>query len=134
MGMPQGAAEDAVKFYFDEHVHPAVAAYLRKHSIDVLTAQEAGRAGQGVSDAEQLAFATANGRVLVTSDNDFLNPRIVPQLASGQHAGVVRLLLTVGVGGHSRYLRYIALTETAATAASRIFFSQLIADGLFPGE
>jgi predicted nuclease of predicted toxin-antitoxin system len=61
---------DPVRFYLDEHIHGAVASGLRQHGIDVLTAQEAGRSG--LPDPDQLAFATAEDRVLVTHDTDFL--------------------------------------------------------------
>lgn len=43
---------------------------LRRHEIDVLTAQESGRCG--ASDRDQLEFAFQEGRVLVTFDPDFL--------------------------------------------------------------
>jgi predicted nuclease of predicted toxin-antitoxin system len=61
---------DRLQFYLDQHIHGAVAGGLRQHAIDVLTAQEAGRCG--IPDADQLAFATAQERVLVTHDTDFL--------------------------------------------------------------
>jgi hypothetical protein len=73
---------DPGRFYLDQHIHGGVASGLRQHSIDVLTAQEAGRCG--VSDVDQLAFATAQERVLVTHDTDYL------VLAAGgvAHAGI----------------------------------------------
>ena len=57
-------------FYFDQHIPAAATAGLRQHGVDVLTAQEANR--YGASDQDQLAFATANGRVVVTFDTDLL--------------------------------------------------------------
>jgi predicted nuclease of predicted toxin-antitoxin system len=73
---------DPIRFFFDQHVPSAVARGLRQHGIDVLTAQDAGRCG--FSDPDQLAFATAQGRVLMTFDTDFLT------LAAGgvTHAGI----------------------------------------------
>lgn len=69
-------------FYFDEHVPRAVAHGLRHRGLDVLTVQEAGRSG--LPDADQLAFATAQGRVVMTHDADYL------QLAAVgiEHAGI----------------------------------------------
>jgi Domain of unknown function (DUF5615) len=61
---------EAIRFYLDQHQSHALAAGLRARGIDVLMAQEAGRCGD--SDADQLAFATAEGRVMVTFDPDFL--------------------------------------------------------------
>jgi hypothetical protein len=73
---------EPIRFYLDQHIHGGVAHGLRQHQIDVLTAQEAGRCG--MSDADQLAFAMAQERVLVTHDTDYL------VLAAGgvAHAGI----------------------------------------------
>jgi hypothetical protein len=73
---------DAVRFYFDQHQSHALVAGLRARGIDVLTAHEAGRCG--MSDPDQLAFAIAEGRVLVTFDTDFL----VLHSAGILHAGI----------------------------------------------
>ena len=73
---------DAIRFYLDQHQSHALAAGLRVHGIDVLMAAEAGRCGY--SDPDQLAFATAEGRVVVTFDVDYLALH-----ASGvSHAGI----------------------------------------------
>jgi hypothetical protein len=61
---------EPIRFFFDQHIANAVANGLRRHGIDVLTAHEAGRCG--LPDDEQLRFATAEGRVLVTYDADYL--------------------------------------------------------------
>jgi hypothetical protein len=61
---------DAIRFYLDQHQSNGLTAGLRARGIDVLTALEAGRCG--FSDPDQLAFATAAGRVVVTFDPDFL--------------------------------------------------------------
>ena len=59
-----------MKFYLDEHIPKGVVEGLRRRGVDVLTVQEADRSGD--SDEKQLAFATREGRVLVTFDDDFL--------------------------------------------------------------
>ena len=51
---------------------------MRRRGIDLLTAQEADRCG--LSDLDQLDWAHAQGRVLVTFDADFL-----ALAASGHH-------------------------------------------------
>lgn len=61
---------DAIRFFFDQHMPNAVAGALRRHGADVLTAHEAGRCG--LTDEEQLRFATAEGRAVVTLAADFL--------------------------------------------------------------
>jgi hypothetical protein len=54
----------------DQHYPGPVTQGLRRLGIDVLTAQEAGRCG--LSDLDQLAFATAEQRVMATFDSDYL--------------------------------------------------------------
>jgi hypothetical protein len=61
---------EPIRFYMDQHVPGAVTQGLRQRGIDVRTAQEAGRCG--LPDFDQLAFATAEERVLVTFDSDYL--------------------------------------------------------------
>ena len=73
---------EPIRFYFDQHVQGAVAAGLRQNGVDVLTAQEAGRCG--LSDPDQLAFAAAEGRVMVTFDSDYLALHQSGQLAEAE--------------------------------------------------
>jgi predicted nuclease of predicted toxin-antitoxin system len=61
---------DPIRYYFDQHIWASLTQALRGHGIDVLTAQDAGRCAQ--PDPDQLAFATANQRVMVTFDPDYL--------------------------------------------------------------
>jgi predicted nuclease of predicted toxin-antitoxin system len=72
-----------IRFYLDESVHSAVAEGLRHREIDILTTPEAGN--MGTTDEEQLAFATAESRVLVSQDSDFL----VLHSQGIQHSGIV---------------------------------------------
>ncbi len=53
----------------DQNFPGPVSRALVRHAVDVLTAQDADRCG--IPDAEQLAFATAEERVMVTFDPDF---------------------------------------------------------------
>lgn len=46
------------------HVHPLVAVMLRERGVDCRTTREAGNLGG--SDEDQLHYATAQGRVLLT--------------------------------------------------------------------
>jgi predicted nuclease of predicted toxin-antitoxin system len=124
-------ASTPVRYFLDEHVSPEVASYLRRHGIDVLTALEAGRANRRVSDTEQLDYATTEGRVLVSRDADFLNPDKLPQLLTGNYAGIVALRRLVSIGQQSRYLRYIAVTETMESLAGRIRYFEPIPPDLF---
>ena len=54
----------------DQHFPAPVSRALVRHGVDVLTAQEANRCG--LPDSDQLSFATAEDRVMVTFDSDFL--------------------------------------------------------------
>lgn len=61
----------SARVLLDEDVHPSLAAALRRHGFDAVHAKEIGR--RACSDAEQLAFAAAEHRVLVTHNRrDFL--------------------------------------------------------------
>jgi Domain of unknown function (DUF5615) len=61
---------DLLCYYFDQHYSSQVSQGLRGRGIDVLTAQDAGRCG--LPDPDQLAFATAEDRVMATFDTDYL--------------------------------------------------------------
>ena len=60
----------SVSLYTDEHVRYAVVAALRLREVDVLTAQEDGRAG--VNDAALLSRSTELNRVMFSQDADLL--------------------------------------------------------------
>lgn len=53
-------------FYADEQFPLPVVRYLRELGHDVLTVQEAGKAGQGIPDDEVLAFAITQKRAVLT--------------------------------------------------------------------
>lgn len=59
-----------IEFHLDEHCPFAIAEGLRRRGIGV--SSTAGADLLGVSDDQQLAYALSYGRVLVTSDADFL--------------------------------------------------------------
>ena len=72
----------AIKFYTDEHIHPGVAKGLQQRGIDVLISQQAGMLG--IDDKIHLEFVTAQNRVLVTNDQDFLRLQFIMS-----HHGIV---------------------------------------------
>ena len=61
---------EPVRYFMDEHYPGPVSQGLHRLGIDVLTTQDAGRGG--LPDPDQLAFATAENRVMVTFDIDYL--------------------------------------------------------------
>ena len=73
---------EPIRYYFDQHMQGAVLVGLRQQGVDVLTAQEAGRCGE--PDREQLAFATAQQRVMVSFDCDYL----ALHQSAVKHAGI----------------------------------------------
>lgn len=75
-----------IQFHLDEHVNSAVADGLRRRGIGVTTTADAGLLG--ADDADHIAFAVAEGRVIFTNDADFL--RLHDQGAA--HPGVVYCL------------------------------------------
>lgn len=60
----------AIAFHLDENCDPRIARGLRRHGVDVTTTRDAGLLT--ASDDVQHAFATAQGRVIITQDADFL--------------------------------------------------------------
>ncbi len=77
-----------VRLYADEDVHEALVLALRRLGYDVLTTREAGRSNQGTSDRDQLAYAAAHDRALLTH-----NRRHFRRLhrATATHAGIVAI-------------------------------------------
>jgi predicted nuclease of predicted toxin-antitoxin system len=75
-----------LNLYADEQFpHPAVQRPIAK-GFDVLTVQEAGKANQKIPDPEVLAFATSQGRAVITQNRrDF----IALHNQSQAHAGIV---------------------------------------------
>lgn len=90
-----------IKFHLDEHVHPGVANGLRQRHIDVTTTPDAGLLG--AEDSEHIAFALAQGRVIVTHDDDFL----ILHNQGTPHAGIAYC------HQHRRSIGYIVRALTA---------------------
>lgn len=71
----------AIRFHLDEHLSPVIAEALRKRGIDVTTTDAAGLLG--ATDEEQIAFAKAEKRTIVTCDDDFLRQELVMKAEFG---------------------------------------------------
>ena len=87
------------RFYSNENFPlPAVQA-LRRLGHDVLTIQESGQAGQAMPDEAVLAFATSEGRVLLT-----LNRKHFVRLhhQTRDHAGIVACTFDPDFAGLAR--------------------------------
>ena len=77
-----------MKVYLDEDLAPAVAQLLRRRGIDATSAQEAGNAQ--LDDGAQLAYATREGRAIVTANVvDFIELARDAVAANTEHAGII---------------------------------------------
>jgi hypothetical protein len=74
--------------FADEDFPYPVVERLRQLGHDVLTTLDAGRANQGISDEDQLAFATSLGRAILTRNRRHFIPL---HKRSSQHAGIVSI-------------------------------------------
>jgi predicted nuclease of predicted toxin-antitoxin system len=74
------------RFYADEQYPHPVVKCLRDLGHDILTVQEAGQANQKIPDSDVLAFATNDGRAVITQNRKdfFALHRLDPH-----HAGIV---------------------------------------------
>jgi predicted nuclease of predicted toxin-antitoxin system len=85
-----------LSLYADECVDARVVRGLRRRGIDVLSAADEGLLG--ASDETHLARATALGRIMMTSDHDFL-ALVRPVLETGTpFPGLIFILPEAGVG------------------------------------
>jgi predicted nuclease of predicted toxin-antitoxin system len=88
--MPDTAGLEAlfIRLYFDRHIMTRLAVDLRGRGYDVLTTEEAGKAT--ASDEEQLAFATAEKRSILTFNiRDFAPLHETWHAAARPHAGII---------------------------------------------
>jgi predicted nuclease of predicted toxin-antitoxin system len=77
-----------VRLYLDRHIMSRLAVDLRGQGFDVLTTQEAGK--DTASDEDQLAFATADRRAILTFNIRDFAPLHEHRQAVGQaHAGII---------------------------------------------
>ena len=76
-----------IKFYTDTHIAKAVAVQLRNRGVDVVRCEEVGLAE--ADDLEHLEYATQQGRVMVTQDDDFAKYHVQWQQENKVHAGIM---------------------------------------------
>ena len=78
----------AARVYLDEDVHPFIADALRLRGWQALTANDAGRRGEG--DRDQVRFATDNGYAFLTYNVHDLPRMHYEMLAAGEHhSGII---------------------------------------------
>jgi len=95
-----------MRAYLDENLPHAVAAAARRLGLDVTSSAEDGR--NGATDEEQLQYAAADGRCIVTRDRRDFTRLTAVFLTSGEpHAGVLLVpesLRSENIGGLARSL------------------------------
>ncbi len=80
----------SLTFLLDEDLSYRVAEGLRRRGVDAISVHEVGRANRQVSDAEQLEYATQQGRVLVTYNRaDYQALDALWRTQGRTHAGVL---------------------------------------------
>ena len=88
------------RFYSNENMPLPVVAELRRLGHDVITSLDAGKANSAVPDTDVLAFASAEGRILLTHNRrHFLR---LHQHRMADHAGIVLCTFDPDFGGQGR--------------------------------
>ena len=91
------------RFYTNENIAAQAVSELRRLGHEVLTTLEAGNANAAVPDAEVLAFAVAQRRILVTNNRrHFLR---LHQDRSEDHAGIVLCTFDLDFAGQYVQIR-----------------------------
>lgn len=77
-----------IALYLDENVPPLVANVLRNERMDIVSAYEVGMVGK--DDEEQLRYAAANGRAILTFDQKHFRPLYDAWWFAGRtHSGII---------------------------------------------
>ena len=77
-----------MKLYLDENLSPEIAKILRRAGVDAVSAHEVGNVQ--LNDQAQLAYATQDGRALVTANVvDFLALALEAVQTNTEHAGII---------------------------------------------
>jgi len=100
-----------VRFLLDEDLPPRSAEIARAHGLEAVSVHEIGRRGLG--DDEQLDFAAAERRVLVTRNrDDFIRLTVARFRTATPHAGV--LIVARSLPNHRPEVIAGALAEWAS--------------------
>ncbi|HEX6030509.1 MAG TPA: DUF5615 family PIN-like protein [Tepidiformaceae bacterium] len=106
--------DPSLRLLLDENVSQEIAGRLRGRGIDVVTVVEAGRAS--MADPDQLGFARASGRILVTHDRGLRDRHWEEQ----PHAGVLFIPQRVPVSLAVEWLEMAAFVLTADEMVNRL--------------
>ena len=109
-----------LRLLLDEDVSPRVAEGLRRRGVDAVSVHEVERANRRIADADQLAFAVAAGRALVTYNRaDYQALDACWRLDGRAHAGILwlseRTVPRRAIGELVRALEAVASEHTTLT-------------------
>jgi len=80
----------SIRLFTDEDVDPRLAVALRQLGHDAMSCHETGRSNQKIPDHEQLAFATQEGRTILTFNaRDYVPLDQEWKSAGLHHAGII---------------------------------------------
>lgn len=106
-----------IRLLLDEDVHPQAAPALRRRGFDVVSVHEIGRAGQRISDDEQLAFAVGQGRAIFSyNEEDFIKLHRAWLKAGKSHRGIIvyqQIPLSELIRRLARFLNTVTSDEIA---------------------
>ncbi|MGH7128583.1 MAG: DUF5615 family PIN-like protein [Planctomycetaceae bacterium] len=104
----------------DQHVKAAIVAGLLRHGMDVVTAFERNLAS--AEDEELLEAATAEGRLMLTNDTDFLRIHSDWMNQGRSHIGIVFWRQDLPIGEAIRRIVQYALQTPPDQAANMVKF------------
>lgn len=114
----------SLAFYADEHIPAAIKVALRRRGVDVLAVAEDSRDGR--PDSELLDHAGVLGRLVLTSDSDFLRLAHHRLSEGALFAGIVYLQVNRMTIGHAvDDLALIAECGSPEEFRSRVLFLPL---------
>lgn len=119
----------SLKLYTDTHIAKQVAIQLRNRGVDIVRCEEVGMAE--ATDEEHLAYATKEGRALVSMDRDFKRFYFEWIEARKNHAGIFSISRkfqnNYGIGRMvSELYEYWQLIEIGAGTVEKDIYNQII--------
>jgi hypothetical protein len=106
--------------YADENVNPRIVVGLRRHGMDMASVRERGE--YGTDDETLLTNATAEGRLMLTTDIDFLRIHSQWMNARRSHAGIVFWAQSLAIGRVIRRVLPFASQTAPADAVNIVKF------------
>jgi predicted nuclease of predicted toxin-antitoxin system len=114
-----------IRLFTDEMIDPVLATELCQRGYDALSCHGAGRANQRIPDEDQLTYATAQGRAILTYNAvDFMPLAQQWQNAGRAHAGIIVSSAMADVGEALRRVIYHLDTYDPAVQQNCVLWLQ----------